>query len=71
MQIGKLLAGCVRASDTVARLGGDEFVFLLDDLTSSEEVLRVTERILQSLKSPLKLRAQPSLFQPALGLSWM
>jgi diguanylate cyclase (GGDEF)-like protein len=43
-EMGALLQGCVRESDTLARYGGDEFVVLLPE-TAPEGALLIAERI--------------------------
>lgn len=55
MTIGGLLRSCVRSIDTVARLGGDEFVILLEDISSVEDALFVSDRIHAELISPLHI----------------
>lgn len=42
----------VRPGDTVARLGGDEFIVILPDLAREEDVLLVTDRIMESIARP-------------------
>ncbi len=51
--ISKRLQICVRPSDTVARLGGDEFVILLEEITHSEQVTHVAQRITEAFYRPL------------------
>jgi len=55
--VGAVLAGLARASDTVARLGGDEFAILLVDRPGpiAGTALAVAERIYQRLREPLWL----------------
>jgi len=47
-QVGRLLAGAVRAQDVLGRLGGDEFAVILEHCPA-EEAQRVGEQICQSL----------------------
>jgi diguanylate cyclase (GGDEF)-like protein/PAS domain S-box-containing protein len=49
------LRGCLREGDTVARLGGDEFVVSLLALKDSHDVIPVAEKLLESLREPVKL----------------
>lgn len=53
--IGRLLQGLVRQTDTVARLGGDEFVVLLDNPAGQEEVLQIADRAIAALRQPVEL----------------
>jgi diguanylate cyclase (GGDEF)-like protein len=43
------LRACVRPHDVVARLGGDEFTMLLDRVCSSEDAMRVAERVVSGM----------------------
>lgn len=49
------MRACVRESDTVGRFGGDEFVVLLPVVESSEDALRVAEKIRAALGEPFLL----------------
>ena len=50
--VARQLSASVRAGDTVGRLGGDEFVVLLAQLSASEAVLALAEKLHQALKQP-------------------
>ncbi len=50
--VSRKLKACVRPSDTLARIGGDEFTILLEDLKTSEEAIRVAERVCSELREP-------------------
>ncbi len=51
-QVAKRLQDCVRAADTVGRIGGDEFVMLLAQLSNSDAILALTEKIRECLRQP-------------------
>ncbi len=69
IQIGRALAGVLRPGDTVARLGGDEFTILLDDLASSQDALRVTERVRDSLNSPFTIGGHEVFATASIGIA--
>jgi len=48
-QVGAIIAGAIRETDTVARLGGDEFALLLPE-TARESALTVAVNVRQQLK---------------------
>jgi len=54
-RIGRVLANCLRASDTLARWGGDEFVALLPDLHHPVENMRTVARnLMMALEEELR-----------------
>lgn len=69
IQVAKLLTECARTSDTVARLGGDEFVILLDNIASSQDLIRFAERILFKFKDPIPLDDHAVYAQPSMGIT--
>jgi diguanylate cyclase (GGDEF)-like protein len=53
----------VRVGDTFARLRSDEFAVLVTGVSSVEPVLRLAERLVESLRVPLDIDGRP-IFQP-------
>ncbi|MBX2865140.1 MAG: EAL domain-containing protein [Leptolyngbyaceae cyanobacterium MAG.088] len=53
VETAKRLTRHIRDIDMVARLGGDEFIILLEDINNTEEVVRITERILADSQMPM------------------
>ncbi len=53
--VAKRLRTGLRDTDTVARIGGDEFAIVLPDLTSTAAAVRIAEKILNRVDTPLKL----------------
>lgn len=49
------LRASVRASDTVARYAGDEFIIILRHIVAKDDVLRVADKIVRVLETPLTL----------------
>ncbi|MDD5286617.1 MAG: diguanylate cyclase [Desulfuromonadaceae bacterium] len=54
-EVSQRLKSGIRDSDTVARLGGDEFTVLMPDLTRTDGVRIVLEKILGVFKTPFML----------------
>ncbi len=52
-EIAKRLKSCVREDDITSRIGGDEFVILLPGITHEENVGRIANKILNTIKQPL------------------
>ncbi|MBI3179391.1 MAG: diguanylate cyclase, partial [Deltaproteobacteria bacterium] len=63
------LEGCLRAQDSAARLGGDEFAVLLEDIKSSEDAIRVAERIQSRLGEPLRLFGRDVFTTSSIGIA--
>jgi diguanylate cyclase (GGDEF)-like protein/PAS domain S-box-containing protein len=59
----------IRPEDIVARLGGDEFVIQLNNVTSNHQVLRVADRILESLKKPFVLQGIEVVVSASIGIA--
>jgi diguanylate cyclase (GGDEF)-like protein/PAS domain S-box-containing protein len=67
--VARRLQASVREGDTVARLGGDEFILLLPALNRTEDVAKVAEKILDSLKLPFRLEGRELYVTASMGIS--
>jgi diguanylate cyclase (GGDEF)-like protein len=63
------ISGALREVDTVARFGGDEFVILCEQLSSDQEALLVTRRILEEISRPVSLSGEDRVVTASIGLS--
>ena len=59
----------VASMATAARLGGDEFVVVLDQLKEHHDAVRVTERIIQTLKEPYDLNGNVVHITASVGIT--
>lgn len=66
--IAEKLKNTIRSIDLAARLGGDEFVLLLEETGTPQEALRVADRILESLHSPIQLGAHEVVMSASIGV---
>ena len=66
--LAERLKSCVREADTVARLSGDEFAILLEDLVTTDDVVRVARKILQSFASPFDLGDRELFVTTSIGV---
>lgn len=67
-EIARRLEHCMRPGDTAARLGGDEFAILLEDISSSEAALAISERIQQAIAMPLWLNDREMFTTASIGI---
>ncbi len=68
-QVAHRLRRFVRGSDTVARLGGDEFAILLNQIGNYAEAGVVVDKVLEALRSPLRLPGKPVVLTASIGVS--
>ncbi len=69
-RVAERFAACVAPHDTVARLGGDEFAILLTQPggSGSAGALQVAERLLSTLKQPVRLGSQEIFVGTSIGI---
>ena len=68
IEIARRLEQAVREMDTVARMGGDEFVVLLLELAQIQECEVILNRILDSLRQPIRLGAETVTVGVSIGV---
>ncbi|MDQ0243780.1 diguanylate cyclase (GGDEF)-like protein/PAS domain S-box-containing protein [Bacillus fengqiuensis] len=59
----------IRDMDTISRLGGDEFAIILPHITTSEDIGRIAERILQTLEMPWSIKGSEFITTSSIGIS--
>lgn len=62
------LESVLAPTDTVARLGGDEFAILIDEIKSSEDAVRVADKILSSLRKPFLVSGHEVFVTASIGV---
>jgi diguanylate cyclase (GGDEF)-like protein/PAS domain S-box-containing protein len=76
--IANRLEATVRSNDcvsrlgknhTIARLGGDEFTILLENISSTQDAIRVAERIASELSAPFTLGGQELFPTASMGIA--
>jgi diguanylate cyclase (GGDEF)-like protein/PAS domain S-box-containing protein len=68
-EVGNRLKHNVRESDTIARIGGDEFNILLNDLPRTEDIVTITEKIIESLQTPVMINGHNLHVTTSIGIS--
>jgi diguanylate cyclase (GGDEF)-like protein/PAS domain S-box-containing protein len=65
--VAQSMKECLREQDTIARLGGDEFIVLLSIVEGEQDVVRVSDRILQMLTRPFLLEGREFFLSASIG----
>ncbi|CAJ0796258.1 hypothetical protein LMG7141_03211 [Ralstonia condita] len=55
VEVAQRLQRAMRRTDTVARLAGDEFVILLDPIDAPDDALRIAQKAVNAIRSPMTL----------------
>lgn len=63
------LKKCLRKNEFLSRIGGDEFVIILNDITASDNVLTICNRIIEALKDPFEITENTLFISPSIGIS--
>ena len=66
--IAQRLKRRLREMDLVARLGGDEFILLVENVDGVDDVIQVTERILNDFKEPILINGRSIFASFSVGI---
>ena len=67
--VAKRLKQCFRQSDTVARIGGDEFLAVVDDIKDKQDVVNISDKVMQTFCSPFSIEGQELTINISVGIS--
>jgi diguanylate cyclase (GGDEF)-like protein len=68
--VSQRLCQILKEEDIAARLGGDEFIIMLDKLSNCQDAANIAERILNSLKKPIKIDNHILFVSGSIGISF-
>jgi diguanylate cyclase (GGDEF)-like protein/PAS domain S-box-containing protein len=60
---------CLRHLDTVARFGGDEFAVLLDGIEDANDTIRVAQRLLREITTPINVDGHEVFTSVSIGIA--
>ncbi|AFY82569.1 bifunctional diguanylate cyclase/phosphodiesterase [Oscillatoria acuminata] len=67
--VAERLSRALPEEDMLARWGGDEFTFLINHLSSAEDVAEISNKILKSFQEPFRLEEQDFYVKASLGIA--
>jgi diguanylate cyclase (GGDEF)-like protein/PAS domain S-box-containing protein len=68
-EVGRRIDTSVRPSELVARLGGDEFAVVCPDITRTEELQVLADRLVQAIRQPIALGGEQVAVRASIGMS--
>jgi len=68
-QMARRIGNAMPEADTVARLSGDEFCVLFDGYSNLSSLVRVTTRLLEKLRVPLRVEGHELVISASVGIS--
>lgn len=66
---GERMLGLCREEDTLARLGGDEFVMLVENLTETDDITPIAQRLQNGFSQPFEIEGHSIHLSVSLGMS--
>lgn len=68
--VSERLLNCAREVDTVARLGGDEFAIIFTSIEDEKNIIKIADRIIQSLQEPTEIDGNVIQIGTSIGISF-
>lgn len=69
IQVAGRLERCVRDQDTTCRLGGDEFVFVIPDIETQDDLVRIAAETVSVLNQPFTLAGSLQHISGSVGIA--
>jgi len=69
IEASKRFKDVLREEDTLSRLGGDEFTVILKNLKSEKSAATVAQKLVESMKKPLKIKKNLLHLSSSIGIS--
>ena len=69
VEVAWRLSEAIRSSDTCARVGGDEFTVLAEGINNKKDLIRVMEKLSESLSEDIQLEEQRVKIKASMGAS--
>lgn len=69
VEVADRLRDSLREGDTIGRMGGDEFVVLIEEYSSSDQIMEVARKLLEMLARPFMLRGRSLQVTGSIGIA--
>ena len=69
IEAARRITACVRETDTVARMGGDEFAVILTDISASDQLQPVLQKLLHSMDGVFELGDEQVFVTASIGIT--
>lgn len=63
------LRNCVRKNDTIARMSGDEFTILLTGIKDKANIVKIAQKILNTIRDPIEIADQKLYITGSIGIA--
>ena len=63
------LVSSIRGADSVSRHGGDEFLILLTEMSQASDVVRIAQKVMRALGTPVRVGDQVLRLTASIGIS--
>ncbi|MFM7272715.1 MAG: putative bifunctional diguanylate cyclase/phosphodiesterase [Gammaproteobacteria bacterium] len=67
--VAERLSACVRKSDSVARIGGDEFTLILEDISTTGDIVHVARKLIEVISRPVPFGTQQLFVGASIGIA--
>ena len=67
--IARRWEGIIRKADTLARIAGDEFVMIITGLKLQEDIFKMVDKIIHSLRAPFRIAKRDVTITTSIGIS--
>ncbi|MGF1776676.1 EAL domain-containing protein [Vibrio nomapromontoriensis] len=69
LEVANIFATKLRCGDTLARFGGDEFTILLENLTSIDQAVTVSKKLIHGLRTPINIDKESLIISTSIGIA--
>jgi diguanylate cyclase (GGDEF)-like protein len=67
--VAQRLGACMRKSDSVARIGGDEFTLILEDVTTTGDIVNIARKVIEVITRPVPCGTQQLFVGASIGIA--